>query len=137
MTENEQDIRWEQRFSSFKKAFLQLEKYGTLEKLNELEKQGLIKTFEYTYELAWKTLQDLLKENGYQGVNGPRPVIQQSYQDGYLDGEAWMRMHFSRNLTSHTYDPKTAEEVVENIKTGYILLFRELINKLEKEKEKK
>ena len=133
MSSQEKDIRWQQRFNSFTKAFSQIEKYGARENLNELEKQGLIKSFEYTYELAWKTLQDLLKDKGYQGITGPRPVIQQSYQDGYLNGEAWARMHLSRNLTSHTYDPETADEIVDNIKKEYIALFRDLLIKLKKE----
>lgn len=44
--------------------------------------QGLIKAFEYTYELSWKTLQDLLRDKGYNNIAGPKPVIMQSFQDG-------------------------------------------------------
>ncbi|MCD6200332.1 MAG: nucleotidyltransferase substrate binding protein [Bacteroidales bacterium] len=73
------DIRWLQRFDSFCKAFSQMEKYVTQSDLNDLEKQRLIKSSEDTYELAWKTLQDLLKEKGYEGIVGPKPVIEQSY----------------------------------------------------------
>ena len=88
-----------------KKAFAQLQRFVNKEDLNEMEEQGLIKDFEYTYELSWKTLQDLLKEKGYIGIIGPRPVIEQSYRDGYIsNGKAWAQMHQSRNLTSHTYD---------------------------------
>jgi len=61
----EQDIRWLQRFSNFIKALSQLERFVQKEDLNEMEEQGLIKSFEYTYELAWKTLQDLMKEKGF------------------------------------------------------------------------
>jgi len=49
-----------------------------------MEEQGLIKAFEYTYELAWKTLQDLLNYKGYSNIVGPRPVLEQSFRDGYL-----------------------------------------------------
>lgn len=49
-----------------------------------MEEQGLIKAFEYTYKLGWKTLQDLLKEKGYSDVIRPKPVIEQSFQDGYI-----------------------------------------------------
>ena len=132
---NREDIRWQQRFTNFNKAFAQLEKYVGHEDLNELEKQGLIKAFEYTYELIWKTLQDLLKEKGYKDITGPKPVIEQSFQDGYiLDGEGWMRMHISRNLTSHTYNEETAEEIVAKIKNEYFILLKSIKNKLEKEK---
>jgi nucleotidyltransferase substrate binding protein (TIGR01987 family) len=78
------DIRWQQRFSSFCKAFAQLERFIRHESLNEMEEQGLIKAFEYTYELAWKTLQDLLNYKGYSNIVGPRPVLEQSFRDGYL-----------------------------------------------------
>lgn len=59
------DIRWKQRFFNFSKAYKQLKKFVSEKELNEMEEQGLIKAFEYTYELSWKNLQDLLKEKGY------------------------------------------------------------------------
>jgi len=135
MSEENKDIRWKQRFANYIKAFNQLEKYVAQEELNELETQGLIKSFEYTYELAWKTLQDILKEKGYKNIVGPKPVIEQSFQDGYItDGESWMRMLNSRNLTSHTYNHETAEEIVEKIKTEYLGLFKDLFMKLDEER---
>jgi len=133
--EHSEDIRWQQRFINFNKAFNQLEKFLTHDNLNEMEEQGLIKAFEYTYELSWKTLQDLLKEKGYNNIIGPKPVIEQCFQDGYiLDGQAWMRMHKSRNLTSHTYDEQTANEIIKGIKEEYFLLLKNLQLRLEEER---
>ena len=137
MNEKNQDIRWQQRYNNFEKAFNQLQRFLETESLNEMEKQGLIKAFEYTYELAWKTLNDLLKDKGYDDVIGPKPTIQQVFQVGYIsDGKAWIRMHKSRNLTSHTYDEATAENIIENIRQDYASLFKELKNQFEKEKAK-
>lgn len=137
MTTLNSDIRWLQRFVNFNKAFSQLERFMQEETLNEMEEQGLIKAFEYTYELSWKTLQDLLKDKGYTDVVGPKPVIEQSFQDGYIqDGKGWMRMHVSRNLTSHTYDEETAEEIIKNIRSEYFKLLKSLQNRLEEEKNK-
>ena len=128
------DIRWIQRFSNFNKAFNQLEKFLSHQQLNEMEKQGLIKAFEYTYELAWKTLQDLLKEKGYINITGPKPVIEQSFQDGYIsNGKGWMRMLKSRNLTSHTYDEQTAEDIINDIRSEYFFLLKNLQIRLEEE----
>lgn len=133
-TEN-QDIRWHQRFNNFCKAFSQFEKFIVQKELNELEKQGLIKAFEYTYELSWKTLQDLIKEKGYTNITGPKPVIEQSFQDGYIaDGEAWMRMHSSRNLTSHVYNEETVNEIVDKVFDEYFELFRQIKIRLEDER---
>ncbi len=134
MTGSNKDIRWQQRFVNYKKAFSQLERFMGPTKLNEMEEQGLIKAFEYTYELSWKTLQDLLKEKGYPDIAGPKPVIEQSFQDGYIiDGEGWMRMHISRNLTSHTYDEETAAEIILKIRESYFDLLKALHIRLEKE----
>lgn len=126
-----EDVRWKQRFSNLKKAFAQLERFIEVENLSEMEGQGLIKAFEYTYELSWKTLQDYLKDKGYIGIIGPKPVIEQSFQNGIItDGHGWMRMHTSRNLTSHTYDQQTAEEIIESIREEYFFLFEDLAEKL-------
>lgn len=134
MTEKNKDIRWQQRFSNFNKAFSQLEKYVGQKEMNELEKQGLIKSFEYTYELAWKTLQDLLHHIGFENIVGPKPVIKHCFQDGYIsNGESWIRMHNSRNLTNHTYNQETAEEIVESIISEYFYLLKELQTRLEEE----
>ena len=135
MNQQQNDIRWQQRFVNFNKAFSQLSRFMQAEKkLNEMEEQGLIKAFEYTYELSWKTLQDLLKDKGYIDIVGPKPVIEQSFQDGYLtDGTGWMRMHLSRNLTSHTYDAETAAEIIDKIRTEYFFLLNCLKDRLEDE----
>jgi nucleotidyltransferase substrate binding protein (TIGR01987 family) len=136
--EENNDIRWQQRFSNFTKAFKQLQRFVKEEELNEMETQGLIKAFKYTYELSWKTLQDLLTDKGYVGIIGPKPVIEQSYQDGYIkDGKGWMRMHKSRNLTSHTYDEDTASEIVNSIRDEYVNLLHQLHVRLEEEKSGK
>jgi nucleotidyltransferase substrate binding protein (TIGR01987 family) len=134
MEDKKEDIRWHQRFLSFKKAFNQLERFIAEEELNEMEEQGLIKAFEYTYELSWKTLQDLLKEKGYNDILGPKPVIEQSFQDGYIiKGKEWLKMHNSRNLATHSYDKETADEIVLQIRENYFGLFKELQIKLEEE----
>ncbi|MDT0647654.1 nucleotidyltransferase substrate binding protein [Zunongwangia sp. F260] len=130
------DVRWKQRFHNFSKVYKQLEKFVSEKELNEMEEQGLIKAFEYTYELSWKTLQDLLKDKGYVDIIGPRPVIEQGFQDGFLDdGKGWMKMHKSRNLTSHTYNEETAKEIIIDIRSSYIGLFRDLYQKLNEEKD--
>jgi len=63
-------------------------------------------------------------EKGYKDIIGPRPVIEQSFQDGYIkNGKEWLKMHFSRNLTSHTYDEETAKEVIKEIRNTYFERF--------------
>ncbi len=126
------DIRWKQRFQNFKKAFIQLEKAVNTPDLNELERQGLIKAFEFTYELAWTTLKDFLVEKGYVDLIGSKDTIRQSFQSGLIfDGDIWMEMIKSRNLTAHTYNQDTAESIEDDVVNQYYPLFKELIAKLE------
>ncbi|WP_255098269.1 nucleotidyltransferase substrate binding protein [Synechococcus lacustris] len=66
-----EDIRWQQRFSNFQLALSQLETFFEPPELNGREQQGLIKAFEYTFELAWNSLRDLLSS---------RPMV--SYKPG-------------------------------------------------------
>jgi len=131
---NSEDIRWRQRFENYNKAFQQLYLAVQQDKYNDLEAEGVIQRFEYCFELAWKTLQDLLEYKGYSGVLGARPVLEQSFQDGYIaDGEEWLRMLKNRNLSTHTYNKKIAEELVKTIKDIYFELFEKLLNRLKEE----
>ncbi len=128
------ETRWRQRYANFQKAFLQLDKAVDIDEYNDLEREGLIQRFEYTIELAWKTLQDLLAAKGYEDIKGPKPVIRQSFQDGYLlDGDAWLEMWESRLKSSHTYDEGTAIEIADKIKNTYYFLLDDLDKKLAKE----
>src|ERR1700742_2908305 len=84
------DTLWVQRFSNFKKALAKLEEVATRKDvgdLSDLEKEGMIQRFEYTFELAWKTLQDLLEYKGYRDIAGPNPVLAQALKDGYINDE--------------------------------------------------
>ncbi len=95
--------------------------------LSELEKQGLIKAFEFTHELAWNTLKDFLTERGAEEMYGSRDVTRLAFKEGLIDrGETWMSMIKSRNLTSHTYREEVAQEIYENIINRYFSEFKAL-----------
>lgn len=127
------DIRWEQRFSNYQKALTQLQKFIDKGDLSELEKQGLIKAFEYTYELAWNTLQDFLEFQGQTDIYGSRDATRRAFQLGIIEnGESWMDMLKSRNATSHTYNIEVAEEICQAVTDDYFPLFIQLKEKLQK-----
>jgi len=97
-------------------------------KLSELEDQGLIKAFEYTYELAWTTLKDFLEYSGQ---------IDRAFQLELLsDGDLWMDMLKSRNRTSHTYNEETAREICQAVKKEYYPAFAELVETLNRLKSR-
>jgi nucleotidyltransferase substrate binding protein (TIGR01987 family) len=128
------DIRWKQRFSNYLKALSQLNRYVSQESLNELEQQGLIQAFEYTYELGWTVLKDFLEEQGNSRIYGSRDAITEGFKTGLIeDGDGWMQMFKDRNKTSHTYNEETANEILVNIKNTYINhlnAFKEKMNSL-------
>lgn len=125
-----QDIRWQQRFTNFTKAHAQLANaLALMEKreLSELEKQGVIQAFEFTYELAWNLLRDYLLWQGAANVTGSRDAFREAFKRELIrDGHAWMAMLQDRNRTVHTYNEATANEILANIKQRYGALFQEL-----------
>jgi nucleotidyltransferase substrate binding protein (TIGR01987 family) len=82
--DDKQDIRWQQRFAHFQKAFLLLEQTMTIEHPSDAERAGLIQFFEMSFELAWKVLKDFLEEEGFTVVS-PREAFKQAFQAGLLD----------------------------------------------------
>jgi len=133
---SEQDIRWIQRFNNYTKALAQLTKFMERESLNELEEQGLVKSFEYTYELAWNVLKDLLEAQGINGVIGSRGAIKEAFKHNLLgdsekDGLIWMAMIKSRNQTSHAYDEAISKEISQAIANDYFNAFIALRDRLE------
>lgn len=129
----DKDVRWIQRFSNYYKAFSQLQKFVAKgEALSEMEEQGLIKAFEYTYELAWNSMKDFYENQGETNIQGSKDAIRLGYKRGLIeDGEGWMDMVASRTKTAHTYNRATAEEVIEAILYEYYPLFQALLQKLE------
>jgi len=132
MISENKDIRWEQRFANYQKALSQLQKFINKGELSELEEQGLVKAFEYTYELAWTTLKDFLEYRGQTDIYGSRDAIRKAFQLNLIDdGESWMDMLKSRNITSHTYNKETAEEICQAVKNVYHSLFQQLETRLD------
>ena len=87
-------------------------------------RDGVIQRFEFCAELAWKTMREYLLDQGYTEINSPKAVIRQAFAYGMIeDAEGWIRLMNDRNLTSHVYDERTAEEIFRRIETVYLALF--------------
>ena len=126
--------RWKERLKSYSKALLQLESALQQKQFSVLEKDGVIKRFEFTFELAWKTLQDKLYDEGYLSTKGPKPVIKQAFNNGIItDGQAWIDMLTDRNNSTHLYDESAAVSIFDRIQISYFKLLQELKSKLENE----
>ena len=124
---SKEDIRWQQRFANYNSALSKLSEAVALNEarpLSELEKQGLIQSFEYTHELAWKVMQDFFVYQGNTEIRGSRDATRQAFQTNLIeDGDGWMEMIAKRNLTSHTYNKEIAEEIYESIIARFHPLF--------------
>ena len=128
---NQEDIRWIQRFNNFSKALSQLRKFIAKGELNELEEQGLIQAFEYTYELAWNSIKDYFESQGETNINGSRDAFRLAFRRGIIaEGDVWMDMIKSRTLTSHTYNEDIARQIALDISEKYFLEFDKLHNTL-------
>lgn len=126
---SELDIRWQQRLANYAKALEQLGNAVATSQarpLSDLEKQGLIQAFEFTHELACNVMKDYFAYQGNPGVTGSRDAAREAFQQGLIeDGEGWMEMIRSRNLTSHTYQQKIADEICSHILKRYFPLFEQ------------
>jgi nucleotidyltransferase substrate binding protein (TIGR01987 family) len=127
----QQDIRWLQRFSNFRKALVRLrqaieivaKKLDFEENVDEIIKEGLIQRFEYTHELAWKVMKDYAEYQGYTDIGGSRDAIRKALEINIISDGHWMDTIKDHNQTSHNYDDNTATQIFENIIKIYFPLF--------------
>ena len=124
------ETRWQQRFSNFRRAFGQLSQAVELSKqreLSDLERQGLIQAFEFTHELSWKTLKDFLAARGVSDLYGSKDTTREAFSQGLISqGDLWMAMIRHRNLSTHTYDEATIQDIVSAVQRDYIHAFASL-----------
>jgi nucleotidyltransferase substrate binding protein (TIGR01987 family) len=138
-----QDIRWHQRFSNYNRALDKLAEVVSkidadnddediFELLSDLEKEGLIQRFEYTHELAWNVMKDYAEYQGNTSIGGSRDATREAFSIGLIqNGEVWMDMIKSRNLTTHTYNEDTANGIFLKIIKDYFVNFEAFRSKME------
>ncbi len=133
---NKDKPRWQYRFDNYKRAFSLLREALELKSekgLSALEEEGVIQRFEYTWELAWKTLKDYLQNEGVVlDKITPKTVIVKAIEAKIITNrEEWMKALDDRNKISHVYDNNVFKEVIENfIEKHYLVLFEAFYDKL-------
>lgn len=122
-----QDIRWKQRFEHFVNAFKQLrnaKRIAAEREFTELELQGVIQAFEVSQELSWKVMKDFLEEQGETDLFGSKNAVREAFNVGLIsDGDIWLDMIKSRNVTSHIYDENEVKVILETILNTYFPVF--------------
>lgn len=127
------DTRWHQRFENLERAFRLLQEAAGRQSLSDLEAEGMVQRFEYTFELAWKTLKDFLELQGFT-VAYPREVIKTAFQVGLISmGDAWFEMLDRRNEAAHTYDRQRFLEITNAIRTTFLPALTALVDRLRQE----
>ena len=123
------DIRWKQRFENLQSAYRNLQEAVAANAEapeNKLFQMALIKAFEMTFELSWKTMKDFLSFNGID-EKLPREIIKQAFAtDIIADGQCWIDMLEERNLMAHIYDEARARKAIAHISQRYMAALAQL-----------
>ena len=118
-----------QRLSDFESALSALEEGLDIAK-DDLHRDGVIQRFEFTYELAWKTMKLWLADKDVF-VGNPKDALSAALENGLIaDGNLWSDLHRCRNLTSHTYNETTAIEVYNAIRKEALPAFHDFVSRI-------
>jgi nucleotidyltransferase substrate binding protein (TIGR01987 family) len=128
------DLRWVQRFQNFDDAFQTFsrvfERYQTVPE-DDIIQIALIQAFEFTFEIAWKTMKDFLEYEGYSGFGNSKQTVRVAFQAGLItDAEGWMAAIARRNMTSHVYNAVVLQETINFIRDQFKPLVQALYSKL-------
>ncbi len=119
---------------SFERSIQRLEEI-LKEEETVANRDSAIKRFEFTVELAWKCVQKFLREQEII-CRSPKECLKEAFKFGLIeDDPRWLEMFEDRNLTVHTYNETTAEEVYERLSNylGVFELLKEKLNQFQKE----
>ena len=124
---------YNQKFENYKSALQRLNdgimKYN---QTNDLLRDGLIQRFEFTFELAWKTLKAIFEDEGLVGLNSPKTVLREAFSAGLIKkDELWLAMLSDRNTTAHIYNEQLAIEICSKIIKEYAYEFNQLQEQIE------
>lgn len=124
--------RYLQRREDLKNAVLRLQEALNEDEITDIVIDGVLHRFEFTFELAWKTMKDYLEYMGViEKTGSPREVIKSAFQYNLIeDGEQWIEMMLSRNTLSHIYDESESRNIYNKIKESYIKILLKLIEKI-------
>ena len=120
------------KFNNFQNALARLnEGIAKHDKDNDLTRDGIIQRFEFTFELAWKTLKSVFEDEGLIGLNSPKTVLREAFAAGLIrDEELWLAMLDDRNATVHVYKEQLSKDIYDRIQGKYVVVLKELADRI-------
>ena len=99
-----------------RKALVQLDAALDLPAENDVIKAGCIQYFEFSFELAWKTIKRIAQDEGLADCNSPKSALKAAFSNGWVETEeVWLDMLSSRNKMSHTYSAEEAIDIFDKL----------------------
>lgn len=122
----------------FQNALKRLEE-AVREAKSDLEIDGVIQRFEFTFELFWKLLKVYLETEGII-CRSPKNCMKEAYQLRVIESESvWLKMLDDRNMSVHIYDKETSREIFDRIreifdriKGKYVREFKKALRSIDK-----
>jgi len=119
-------IQYQRAFSRFREI-LEKEK-------NEVTRDSAIKRFEFTFDLAWKTIKAFLEEKKGISISSPKECFREAFRQGLIDyDELWLKMTDWRNEVVHIYKEKLADNLYKKLPTA-LKYFQILIEQIKLKK---
>ena len=125
--------KFQTKFHNFKNALTALKvAVSDFDKTALLSvRDGAIQRFEFTAELAWKTVREYLIDEGIAEINTPKSVMKAAFAANLVDdGDGWIGILNDRNATSHIYNEDEADKIFERIRNKHTALFTKLSDTL-------
>ena len=94
-----------------------------LAETNDIYRTGIIEQFNLSFELAWKTLQEIMRIHGIEeaSTGSPREILQLAYKIGFIsDSEVWLLMLKKRNTSVYIYNEDEVDEMILLIRDSFI-----------------
>jgi len=92
---------------------------------SDIVRDSAILRFELAFEVAWKLVQLLVREHGFE-ANSPRRAFQQAFTIGWISNEeVWADILRARNTAVHVYRQEYAQALYDEL-NKYYQAFQEL-----------
>ena len=128
--------RWRYRFENFERALASLNRGVALAKasgLKEIERAGLLQTFNLAWDLAWKVLREFIEEEGRIVVQPitPHATVRAAMEAGLIfDGQDWMDALETRNKIAHIHSLEMADEFLPEVENRFAPMMSRFADRL-------